>query len=85
LLKEIDEFNSLIERVLKGLSGVLPKSIIDDINNTPGKEEVDHAKLISFSTKVDVITEFFNEESERLERSLIEAKKRQDESSSVVA
>jgi hypothetical protein len=72
--QEIDELNELVEKVLAGLEGFLPKSVIDEIRSTSQtKEEIEHARLISFQTKVEVITDFWNDESEKLDRLIKQA------------
>lgn len=70
-MKELDEFAALMEKVISSCSRFLPKAVIDDLRREElTKEEQEHAKMISFSTKVEVITEFWHEEFDKMEKVL---------------
>jgi hypothetical protein len=75
LQKEIDDFNMLLDRMIKGLEKHVPKSIIDDINMY-SKQQEEHDKMISFDTKVKCVSDFFLNESEKIE-SLLKRKQSQ--------
>jgi hypothetical protein len=70
-LKELDDFTILLEKVIAACSRFLPKAVIDDLKREEQtKEELEHSKMISFSTKVEVITEFWHDEFEKMEKML---------------
>jgi hypothetical protein len=69
LIKEIEEFNALLDRCTKSLERFLPKSVMDQITGVT-KEQEEHDRLISFSTKVDYISDFFINESEKYDKKL---------------
>jgi len=75
LQKEIDDFNMLLDRMIKGLEKHVPKSIIDDINMY-SKQQEEHDKMISFDTKVKCVADFFLNESDKIE-SLLKRKQSQ--------
>lgn len=54
---EIDDFNALVDRVMKSIEKYIPKALYEQIN----KEQEEHDKLISFPTKVECIAEYFND------------------------
>jgi len=67
LNSQIDDFNGLLDRLMKNLERFLPRSVIEDIANPNSAQQIEHEKYVSFDTQVKCMAEFWTEGCKKYE------------------